>query len=105
MPRPTRCPHGDPSRYLLHSLVIYRKAKRLTQEALAARVGCSASRISQLEHGRACPSLHLATRLKEVLDAPSLEALMADPNPNKRSDDHGRTHLFYLWGVVLAACL
>ena len=105
MPRPTKCPQGDPARYILHSLVIYRKAKGLTQEALADLVGCSGSRICQLERGKRCPSLHLATLLKEVLDAPSIEALMVHPNGHERSLDDGGTCLLYLWGVVLATCL
>jgi transcriptional regulator with XRE-family HTH domain len=45
-----------------------RKAKELTQEALAARVGLSAEMISKIERGVAAPSFATVERIAEELD-------------------------------------
>ena len=105
MPRPTRCPHGDPARYHLHQLRKLRQGSKLTQADLATLVGCSPGLISQLERGLACPSLQLATRLKEALHLDSIDALMEeDPPADERSHVYGGSYLFYLWPFLLAAC-
>ena len=45
-----------------------RKARRMTQLALADAVGCTQPHITNLEKGRVDPDLSLVGRLMEVLD-------------------------------------
>ena len=46
-----------------------RKERGLTQEQLAAKVGCSQATVFDIESGRAQPSLKLALAIAEALDS------------------------------------
>lgn len=46
-----------------------RKERGLTQEALAAKVGCSQATVFDIETGRSQPSLNLALAIAEALDS------------------------------------
>jgi transcriptional regulator with XRE-family HTH domain len=50
------------------SLRVARRAKRLTQEDLAAKVGCSVETISNAERGASLPGLDLFLELATVLN-------------------------------------
>lgn len=50
----------------------HRKAKALTQEALAEAVGVSAEMISKIERGVAAPSFQTIERLADVLGVPEV---------------------------------
>ena len=52
-----------------------RKAKGLTQTALAAAVGCDQATISKYESGAASPTTELAPKLAELLDLPVVRVL------------------------------
>lgn len=54
-----------------------RKAIGLTQEQLAAKVGCSQATVFDVETGRAQPSLKLAIAFAEALDS-SVDELFAE---------------------------
>lgn len=51
-----------------NNLQVYRKAKKLSQAALAARVGVDVSFISKLESGQREPHMKVAAQLAVVLD-------------------------------------
>jgi DNA-binding XRE family transcriptional regulator len=55
----------------------FRLTRKLTQATVAHQVGCSRVAITQFEAGTSTPSLDLLVRLKVVLHAPSLDALVA----------------------------
>jgi len=50
-----------------------RMLKGLSQHGLAERVGCSESRISRIETGRATAEDNLKQRIAEVLEIPTYE--------------------------------
>lgn len=53
------------SKHVRMTLIDYRKAHRLTQEALASRLGISKSFLCQIENGNSC-SLQTALRIELV---------------------------------------
>lgn len=54
----------------------YRDKRHLTQAQLASQVGLSRVAITQFEAGTSTPSLAVLVRLKDALQAPSLDALL-----------------------------
>jgi len=54
-----------------------RRAKKLTQEALAERVGSSPEWISQLERGVGAPSMPLLIRIADALEASPVDIVAA----------------------------
>lgn len=50
----------------------HRKAKHLTQDALAEMVGLSSEMISKIERGIAAPSFATVEKLSEVLEVPEV---------------------------------
>ena len=47
-----------------------RARRGLTQSVLAELIGCSAAHVRHLEHGRRCPGLALAMRVRASLGIP-----------------------------------
>ncbi|NIJ56223.1 transcriptional regulator with XRE-family HTH domain [Pseudochelatococcus lubricantis] len=64
-------PRATCSRFRI-SLRYHRKARYLTQDALADTVGLSSEMISEIEHGIAAPSFATVERLSEVLQVPEV---------------------------------
>ena len=56
----------------------WRRHHELTQAQLAKALGVHQSTISEWEHGRGAPRLDQARRLRELLKAPSIEALFPE---------------------------
>ena len=64
----------------------FRKAKRITQEELAFRIGTSAAYVSNIESGKKKPSLQKLTEIAEVLEI-TINDLIYLPSLNATSSD------------------
>jgi ribosome-binding protein aMBF1 (putative translation factor) len=66
-------PTATPAEYLGELIRVERRARGLSQEVLAGRVGCSTITISRLERGHAAihlPRVDLLHKLSDVLEIP-----------------------------------
>jgi transcriptional regulator with XRE-family HTH domain len=53
-----------------HPVYLWRKSGGISQQALAAEIGCTQSFLSQIEAGERSPSLVMAARLKRATGLP-----------------------------------
>lgn len=61
----------------------YRKKKGMTLKVLAGKIGCTDAYISQIETGKAMPSISILKRLAEALDTQIKDLLNDEEQQNK----------------------
>ncbi len=76
-----------------------REGKRLTQEALAERLGVTGKAVSKWETGQGFPDISLVEPLAEALDISVIELLSGDAIRNRNRSFHVCRTLFYVCPV------
>ncbi len=85
---------------------IRRKKLRLTLKALAERVGCTDAYISQIETGKAVPSISVLQKIAVALDVQVKELLSDEQNQDKFFLSRGeRTQIIYPGSHIFAELL
>ncbi len=80
---------------ICENILILRKKKNLTQEALAEAVGVTRQTVAKWENGESVPDLELAGRLAAALDV-SLDDLAEAPREELQEESLKGKHMFGL---------
>lgn len=75
---------------LAQSIRYLRRARKVTQRALAKAIGVSANYLTMLEHGHRHPSLKVLSAIADTLDIPLTLFFVPQPPPDTTSYDEAR---------------